>query len=67
MRNFEYMLKAAKESDKKAILEIVEMYRPLTIKYAMVNGKFDEDLYEECIYTMLLCIKKFPYKGRNTI
>ena len=36
------------------------MYRPLMIKYAVVNGRFDEDLYQEFVYTMLQCILKFP-------
>lgn len=56
---FEDTLVKAKISDKKAMLEIIEMYRPLMIKYAVVNGCFDEDLYQEFIYTLLLCIKKF--------
>ena len=42
------------------MLEIVEMYRPLMIKYAKVDGRFDEDLYQEFVYTLLVCIKTFP-------
>ena len=48
------------------MLQIIEMYRPLMVKYAVVCGKFDEDLYQEFVYTMLRCILKFPlekYKG----
>lgn len=56
---FEDILIKAKKSDKKAMLEIIEMYRPLMIKYAVVNDRFDEDLYQEFVYTLLLCIKKF--------
>lgn len=44
------------------------MYRPLMVKYAVVNGKFDEDLYQEFVYTMLQCILKFPvekYAGKS--
>lgn len=59
---FREIFKSAREYDKKAMLEIVEMYRPLMVKYAVVNGKFDEDLYQEFVYTMLLCILKFPYE-----
>ncbi len=58
---FEELLQNAKAYDKKATLEIVEMYRPLLISQAIVNGRFDEDLYQEFVYTMLLCILKFPY------
>ena len=42
------------------MMEIIVMYRPLMIKYAVVNGRFDEDLYQEFVYTMLQCILKFP-------
>ena len=56
---FDEILIKAKSSDKKAMLEIIEMYRPLMIKHAMVQGKFDEDLYQEFVYTLLLCIEKF--------
>ncbi|MCR2018308.1 helix-turn-helix domain-containing protein [Blautia pseudococcoides] len=60
--NFENKLLKARESDKEAMREIIDMYRPLMIKYAVVNDRFDEDLYQEFIYTLLLCIKKFPYQ-----
>lgn len=57
--SFEELLYRAKASDKKARMEVVEMYRPLLLKNAMVNGRFDEDLYQECVYTLLLCIMRF--------
>lgn len=58
--SFELNLMKARENDKKAMLWIIEMYRPLIIRYSLVNGRFDEDLYQENVYTMLICIKKFP-------
>lgn len=60
--NFEANLIKARECDKKAMLQIVEKYRPLLIKYSMISGSFDEDLYQENIFTMLRCIKAFPYE-----
>lgn len=56
---FDDLLSRAKYSDKKAMMEIVEMYRPLMVKNAIVDGHFDEDLYQEFVYTILLCINKF--------
>lgn len=58
---FKEMLRHAKAYDKKAMMDIIEMYRPLLISQSVVNGKFDEDLYQEFVYTMLMCILKFPY------
>ena len=45
---FRETLWKARGYDRKAMMEIIEMYRPLMIKYAVVNGRFDEDLYQEC-------------------
>lgn len=58
---FKELLKHAKAYDKRAMMDIIEMYRPLLISKSVVNGKFDEDLYQEFVYTMLMCILKFPY------
>ena len=57
---FKEILQKAREYDRKAMMEVIEMYRPLMVKYAVVNGRFDEDLYQEFVYTMLQCILKFP-------
>lgn len=57
---FKEILQKAREYDRKAMMEVIEMYRPLMVKYAVVNGRFDEDLYQELVYTMLQCILKFP-------
>lgn len=57
---FKERLESARGYDKTAMMEIVEMYRPLMVKHAVVGGTFDEDLYQELVYTMLRCILKFP-------
>ena len=56
---FREILRHARENDKKAMLQIIEMYRPLMVKYAVVCGKFDEDLYQELCITLLRCIQLF--------
>ena len=43
----------------ETILEIFEMYRPLLIKNALVDGIFDEDLYQELTAELLKCIRYF--------
>jgi len=62
---FEEIFQRAKNSEKVAMLKIIEMYRPLLIKYSKNNGRIDEDLYQELVYTLLLCIKKFTYKNER--
>ncbi|TCO82899.1 helix-turn-helix protein [Frisingicoccus caecimuris] len=59
MMEFEEILFRAKMNDKQAIEQIVEMYRPLLIKNALVNGIFDEDLYQELTLELLKCIRYF--------
>ena len=53
--NFERLLLKAKEGNADAVLKILEIYKPLLIK----NGRFDEDLYQELVSTLLQCIQRF--------
>lgn len=55
--NFTELLTRAKEHDAYAMSEITLMYKPLLIKESIVNGVFDEDLYQELWLTMLDCIR----------
>ena len=57
--NFKELLYWARRGDEDAILEIFEMYRPLLIKNALVEGIFDEDLYQELTAEFLKCIRYF--------
>ena len=40
-------------------MEIVEMYKPLLVKNAIVGGVLDEDLYQELVKVLLSCIKQY--------
>ena len=57
--NFERLLLKAKEGNADAVLKILEIYKPLLIKNGIVNGRFDEDLYQELVSTLLQCIQRF--------
>ena len=57
--SFEKLLEQAKSGDKNAQEEIFRMYRPLLIKNAMEQNRFEEDLYRELSATLLNCIRKF--------
>lgn len=57
--NFERLLLKAKEGNADAVLKILEIYKPLLIKNAIVNGRFDEDLYQELVSTLLQRIQRF--------
>ena len=48
-----------KAGDMEAKTEIFVKYRPLLIKYSMVNRRFDEDLYQEMAVELMKCIRYF--------
>ena len=56
--NFKEGLTMAQDGDQFAIDKIVEMYKPLMIKEAIVSDVFDEDLYQKLSLTLLRCILK---------
>lgn len=59
--NFEQTLRCAQSGDERAVMKIMQMYRPLLIKNAIVNGQLDEDLYQELCIVALKCIKGFRW------
>lgn len=59
MMGFSELLYRAKNGDMDAKAEIFAIFRPIMIKYAVVNGRFDEDLYQELAVELLKCIRYF--------
>ena len=57
--NFKEMLLQAKAGRESAVTDLLEMYKPLLVKYAIINGRFDEDLYQELCIILLKCIAQF--------
>ena len=57
--NFECLLLSAKAGNEDAITTIFQMYRPLLLKYAIIDGVLDEDLYQELSIILLKAIKLF--------
>ena len=59
MLNFQELIIRAKRGENSAIEELLELYRPLLTKESIVEGVFDEDLYQELCYRFIQCIDKF--------
>lgn len=57
--NFKDLISRAKDDDLQAKESILELYKPLLVKESIINGVFDEDLYQELCVTLLDCIRKF--------
>ena len=56
---FRDLLLQAQAGNENAFGELLSMYRPLLLKEAIVDGVFDEDLYQELCIVFLRCIKRF--------
>ena len=54
---FEQMLRRAKDGDHEAITSILLMYQPMLLKNAVLDGRLDEDLYQEVCITLMRAIK----------
>ena len=59
MMNFEELIIRAKNGENEAQETLLEMYQPLLSKEAIVDGVFDEDLYQELCFKFICCIEKF--------
>lgn len=57
--NFECLLLSAKAGNEDAITAILQMYRPLLLKYVIIDGVLDEDLYQELSIILLKAISLF--------
>lgn len=57
--SFQEILLRAKAGDEKAKLDLLEKYKPLLIKNSILNGYFDEDLYQELCLVLMRCINLF--------
>lgn len=59
---FKELLIRAKRGEKDALEKLLKMYEGLIVRNAIVNGVFNEDLYQDLCYKFMLCIDKFEIK-----
>ncbi len=57
--NFKELLLRAQADDQQAKEKLLSLSQPLLMKEAVINGVFDEDVYQELCITLLTCIKRF--------
>ena len=56
--NFKELLLRAQAEDQQAKEKLLSLYQPLLMKEAVINGVFDEDVYQELCITLLTCIQR---------
>ncbi len=59
MMGFDEILFRAQQGETQFIEQIIEMFRPILIRNALIKGIFDEDLYQELVMETLKCICNF--------
>ena len=57
--NFKEVLLQAKSGEQRAAAAVLELYKPLLVKESIIDGVYDEDLYQELCMTLLHCICVF--------
>ena len=57
--NFKELLLRAQAEDQQAKEKLLSLYQPLLMKESVINGVFNEDVYQELCITLLTCIKRF--------
>ena len=56
--NFRELLLRAQADDQQAKEKLLSLYQPLLMKESVINGAFDEDVYQELCITLLTCIQR---------
>ena len=57
--NFKDLLLRAQNGDTQATYIIMDIYKPLLLRESIINGVFDEDMYQELSLTLVRCIRRF--------
>ena len=59
MMDFKELLIRAKRGEKSAQEKMLKMYEGLLVREAIIEGVFNEDLYQELCYRFIRCIDVF--------
>lgn len=54
-----------KKEDNTALLELVRRFKNSARKNSFVNGKFNEDCYQEQMVRLIKCAKNFTYEDKD--
>lgn len=56
---FKELIIRAQRGENDAQEKLLHMYQPLLFNESVVDGVFDEDLYQELCYRFIRCLDKF--------
>lgn len=55
--DFRELLIKAKRGDDESFAELMVLYKPLLLRESVVDGVYDEDLYQENCIVFLKCVR----------
>ncbi len=58
---FKELICLAKTGNISAVERVIEMFKPCINKNSFVNGKLNEDIFQELNIELIRCIGKFSY------
>ncbi len=64
--NFSNLLHRAKNGDEESFTELLLMYKPLLLRESVVEGIFDEDLYQEQCIVFWRCVKTISVSNADS-
>lgn len=65
--NLKELLYKAQTGDIESTEKIIKMFKPLIYKNSFINGKFDDDCYQELNIKLLNCIKSFRFQPEESL
>ncbi|MGH4123486.1 MAG: helix-turn-helix domain-containing protein [Clostridium sp.] len=64
-REFQELFILAHNGDTCAVDKILNKFKPCIIKNSIINGKFDEDCFQELNLNLIKCIYKFTSNSND--
>lgn len=66
-KEFSNLLNLAKNGDVCATTKLLEIFDPMLKKNSKINGKINDDLYQELRIKLINCVKKFELTQNTDI
>lgn len=61
------IVECAQDGDCAAVHKILEKFKPILLKNSFVNGKFDDDCFQELNIKLIKCITNFKFNDIHDI
>ena len=63
--NLRALIESYKNGNQDCLLKIIEEFNYSINKYSYIQGKMDEDLYNEQLICLIKCVNKFKFNEEH--